>query len=282
MSTPTSPSPGKPDDLKQVVRRAVDRYELSLENERLLLDLQRSNVLLAAVMDRLDQGALAVDAHGVVQAANRLARDYLGLEADPRGSPLAEVLGAEKLKALRITAFELAASEEGPGEEVELPLGAVSLRLRVVAHRLADPAGAPLGVVVFFREISHEPLRRRYEELVSELVAEGGELRGILENAVVELRAIASRIRSSAIDSPGMSELGERVARTETALENWLAVDDALGREDYPDAQLLQDRMRVATARWPRPDELPARVRELARRVEAYYDSGENAKRRTL
>ena len=67
-----------------------------------------------------------------------------------------------------------------------------------------------------------------------------------------------------------------------TALENWLAVDDALAAEAYPDAQLLQDRVRIARSRWPLPDEIPSRVLELERRVEAYYESGENPKRRTL
>jgi hypothetical protein len=40
--------------------------------------------------------------------------------------------------------------------------------------------------------------------------------------------------------------------------------------------------MRVALARWPRPENVPERVRELTRRVEAYYESGENPKQRTL
>jgi hypothetical protein len=59
-------------------------------------------------------------------------------------------------------------------------------------------------------------------------------------------------------------------------------VDDALAREDYPDAQLLQDRMRVGLARWPLPDQVPPRVSELAKRVEEYYESGENPKQRVL
>jgi hypothetical protein len=42
------------------------------------------------------------------------------------------------------------------------------------------------------------------------------------------------------------------------------------------------DRTRIAMSRWPLPDQLPARVRELARRVESYYESGENSKQRTL
>jgi hypothetical protein len=42
------------------------------------------------------------------------------------------------------------------------------------------------------------------------------------------------------------------------------------------------DRMRVASQRWPYVDELPARVRELNGRVEAYYESGENLGKRIL
>jgi PAS domain-containing protein len=274
--------PWEPDDLKQVVRRAEQHYRLSVENERLLGELKRSNVFLEAVMDRLDQGALAVDAAGVVQAANKPAREYLGLEADPRGQPLKEVLGAEGLEELRATAFDLAAKESAGREELEFNLGALSLRLRVSVSRLGDPGGAPLGVVIFFREVSHEPLRRRFEDLISELVSCETGLRERLERAVTELRALSARLGASQIGSPGMSELADRTARTVTALENWLAVDDALAREDYPDAQRLQDRMRVALSRWPRPDELPARVSELARRVEAYYESGENPKQRAL
>jgi hypothetical protein len=79
-----------------------------------------------------------------------------------------------------------------------------------------------------------------------------------------------------------VGELSERLSRTLTAMENWLDVDEALRQEDYPDAQLLQDRMRVARARWPLPDQLPARVQELARRVEDYYESGENPKQPVL
>jgi hypothetical protein len=79
-----------------------------------------------------------------------------------------------------------------------------------------------------------------------------------------------------------MVEAGERISRTLTALEHWLAVDQALVDEAYPDAQLLRERMRVAGARWPFPDRLPERVRELAERVETYYETGENPKRNVL
>ena len=51
-------------------------------------------------MDQLDTGAIAVDADGVVRAANRPARDYLGLEGDPRGRALEEVLETAGLESL--------------------------------------------------------------------------------------------------------------------------------------------------------------------------------------
>jgi hypothetical protein len=98
----------------------------------------------------------------------------------------------------------------------------------------------------------------------------------------VELRALREQVSGSTIESPGMAELSDRISRSLTAIEYWLEVDDSLAREDYPEAQLLLDRTRIAMLRWPLPDQLPARVRDLARRVESYYESGENPKQRTL
>jgi FixJ family two-component response regulator len=274
--------PWEPEDLKQVVRRAVDHHGLTVENDRLLQNLARSNILLEGVMERLDQGALAVDADGVVQASNTLARQYLGQSDDPRGRRLEEVLCGECLDELRTTTFQLAADEDASHADLELDVGGVALRMRVTVRNLSDPSGASLGTVVFFREISHEPQRRRFDDLVGELLEADGEIRAPMETAVAELRALGDELRGSSVSSPGKDELRERSARTVTALENWLSIDDSLAREDYPDAQLLQDRLRVALARWPRPDGVPVRVRELASRVEAYYDSGENPKQRTL
>ena len=271
--------PWEPDQLKQVVRRAVEHHRLSEENARLLGDLQRSKVILDAVMDRLGMGAVALDAAGVVQAANRPARDYLGLAGQPQGRRLEDVLPAPALEAVRRL-------EEGGGdgrfEELELAPGGRAVRLRLSLSRLASPAGLALGEVVLLREISHEPLRRRFEELLRGLAEQEGELRGALEQAAAELRRLVHEVRTSRVDSPGMEELAERASRTVTALENWLAVDETLASEAYPDAQVLLDRMRIALARWPLPEALPARVRELAQRVESYYESGENPRARTL
>ena len=79
-----------------------------------------------------------------------------------------------------------------------------------------------------------------------------------------------------------MAELAERSRRAQTAIQNWLDVDDSLARADFPDAQVLQDRMRIALARWPLAGEVPERVRELGQRVDEYHESGEKAKQPVL
>ena len=274
--------PWEPDHLKQIVRRAVDHHELTLENTRLVADLRRSKVLLEAVMDRLGTGAVAVDPSGVVQATNQPARAFLGLSGDPRGKTLEEMLVAAGRSDIEAAVERLCEGKEDCFEEQDIPLRERSLRVRISVNTLADPSGEALGRVILLREISHEPLRRLFDEAVGEIGAAQGSLRARCEQAVGELHKLAEQVRTSRVGSPGMTELADRVSRTITAIENWLAVDDAMAQEAFPDAQLLLDRLRVALTRWPLPDEVPARVRELARRVEAYYESGDNPKQRIL
>ena len=270
--------PWEPDQLKQVVRRAVDHHALAVENERLVGDLRGANFFLEAVMDELDTGALAVDAGGVVRAANRLARAYLGIGTDARGRPLAEALPAGVREHV-LPALSLE-SEAGAYQEMDLPVGR-GVRLRVHARALAGPDGGALGRVVLAREISHEPARRKLDEIVEGVVSAHGALRERLAAAQRDLAALVRELGEMGVTSPGRAELRDRATRTQTAIEYWLAVDDALSREAFPDAQPLVDRMRLANQRWPQ-QRLPERVRELARRVESYYESGENPKQPVL
>lgn len=276
--------PWEPDQLKQVVRRAVEHHRLASENERLLGELRGANVFLQAVMDQLDTGAIAVDAAGVVRAANRPARDYLGLAEDPHGRPLLQLLGKPELAVVAEAAARLgaAAGDKPCIEELDVTRGGRRLRLRVQVQQLVDDEGAALGRVLLAREVSHEPLRRRFEEGLEAVVREPGPLRELLQRTQADCRKLADEAHGSGIGSPSMAELAERASRAATAIDHWLAVDDALSRDDYPDAQLLRERMRVALSRWPFPDRVPERVKELAHRVEAYYESGENPKQPVL
>ena len=274
--------PWEPDELKQIVKRAVEHNHLAAENSRLVAELRNTNFFLETVMDRLDTGALAVDAEGIVRAANRPAREYLDLSNDPRGTSLPSILEKLGIENLGDTVMRLLDEPEGAYEEVQLvraiPEGGSErpLRLRISAQRLDEQAGS----VILFKEVSHEPLRRRFEEIVSAIGAADGELRPALEEAMDQLQEFGGS--NVGFSSPRRAELNERVSRTQTAIQNWLDVDDVIAREEYPDAQLLLDRMQVASQRWPDPDVLPERVIALHQLVETYYESGENPRKRVL
>jgi PAS domain S-box-containing protein len=274
--------PWEPDQLKQLMKQAVDRYRLTVENEHLLESLKNSNLYLEAVMDHLDTGAIAVDSTGLVQAVNRPIREYLGLQGDFRGRNLADLLDGHGLTVVESAAERIIADDDVSYEDVEISMGGQTHRFRIAVHLFKNEAGEAFGKVLLVREISHEPLQSRFDDLVRRLRELDGELRGELVGARDELKGLGEEVSGSRIDSPGMAQLAERVSRTLTAIENWIDVDDTLGSEDYPDAQVLLDRMRVATTRWPLVDHLPARVRDLAKAVDEYYESGENPKQRIL
>jgi CheY-like chemotaxis protein len=274
--------PWEPDQLKQVVRRAADHHLLTLENERLLGDLRTANVFLEGVMDQLDTGAVALDARGLVRAVNKPARQFLGLTGDVRGKPLREALDSEVYERFASAVACMRGDTEMSHTDIDLPVGD-GVRVRVKMHALMGAQGEEIGQVILAREISHEPMRLRFDEILEGLANyQDGALRPRLASAQNELGKLSQQLRERLISAPGMGELRERTNRTLTAIEHWLTVDDALAREDYPDAQLLRERMRVAGARWPLGGRLPARVKDLAQRVETYYESGENPKRAVL
>jgi CheY-like chemotaxis protein len=269
--------PWEPDQLKQVMKRAVEHYKLAVENERLVADLQRANRFLEAVIDELDSGAIALDQDGVIRAANRPVREYFGLSYDPRGRRLDELLADRGLDAVRSAA--VAVTEAGGATYYDVDLE--NNRFRTTSRPLTAH-GEVLGRVLLFREISHEPLRRRFDDLVGGWLSCDGPVRKHFEQGRDQLAELGEAVRGSAVQTPGMKELADRISRARTSIENWLAVDDALQNEEFPDAQVLQDRMRVASARWPLGDELPQRVADLARRVSDYYESGEQLREATL
>ena len=277
--------PWEPDELKALVRRAAELHALTLENRRLVEDLRDANLFLAAVMDRLRTGAIAIDAEGVVRAVNQPAKAFIGIEGDIVGKTIGSVMERDDLEELSERVKTLADEAGGTFEELELPVGP-GHRIRVSVNSLTNDDGSPLGRVILFKEISHEPLTRDLEEIVgrvSETKAAGaGPLREALEKALSELADLGERVMGAGVESANMSELRERVSRTQTAIGNWLDVDDTMAGDAYPDAQMLRDRLSVAAQRWPRSEALPEGVVALSKAVESYYESGENPRQRIL
>ncbi len=273
--------PWEPDELKTIVRHASELHALAVENRRLVEDLRDANLFLGAVMDQLRMGAIAIDRDGIVRAVNKPAIEFMSLKDDVKGQSLKEVLARHGLAHLFETVRSLAEESGGSFEEVDLAVGE-GQRFRMSNQALSDESGELIGRVILFKEISHEPLTRYFEEIVGRVSSTTGALREELETAQASLAALGERISSGGIQSANLSELAERVSRTRTAIGNWLDVDDALALNEYPDAQLLRDRLNMAARRWPRSESPPERIVELTRAVESYYETGENARVRVL
>ncbi|MDP6981054.1 MAG: response regulator [Myxococcota bacterium] len=274
--------PWEPTELKQTVKNAVELFTLTLENRRLLEDLADGYRFLEALMDKFETGAVALDNDDVIHAINHPARRYLKIDGDPAGSKVNDLLQGNGLDAIADALVRAAEEEGGAFEGVEVPSNGSAHQLRISARPLEGHGGSPLGRVLFFKEISHEPLRRRFEELLQCLSQIEGDLRDALNETSKELSTLGAEVSGSGITSPSMSLLAERVTRTQTAISSWLEIDDLMCREDFPDAQMLIERMRIANKRWPASMPLPARVEQLGQRVESYYESGENPKQRVL
>jgi CheY-like chemotaxis protein len=274
--------PWEPAELKQTVKNAAQHFTLTVENRRLVDDLGRGNLFLGAVMDRFETGAIALDSDGIIQATNQPVRKYLKVGDDAVGSDIGEVLVNQGLENVATAVASVSVDMDGSFEDLEMMVDDAPHRLRISSRFLESPGGDRLGRVLFFKEVSHEPVRRRFEELVVALSQSEGELREEIGIALDELEKIGEQVASSGITSPSMSILSERLTRTQTAITSWLEIEDLMCREDYPDAQMLIERMRLANHRWPHGVELPERVGALAKRVESYYESGENPKQRVL
>lgn len=277
--------PWEPDELKAIVKRATELHLLTRENRSLVDELRYSNLFLAAVMDRLRTGAIALDRDGIVRAVNQPAKAFIGLESDIQGHSIDDILGKEHLNELADRVRTLAEESGGSFEEVDIGIGP-GHRLRISNQALADSNGETMGRVIMFKEISHEPLTRDLEELIGRVSQTkspaSGALREVLEGTLLDLARLFDRVSGVGVESANMSELKERVSRIRTAIGNWLDVDDALVGDAYPDAQMLRDRLNIAGQRWPSSEPMPDGVVGLSKAVEDYYETGENPRQRIL
>lgn len=275
--------PWETDELRQVVKQAVAHYGLVAENRRLLSDLRSANAIMTAVMDQLEVGAIVVDSLGIVRAVNAPAVRYLGFEKAVEGVGVGEILDRRGLQEIGEEVLNQCSSDNPGFEDRELNLGSKGHSLRISSQPFESGEDqGDCGQVIFFKEVSHEPLRRAFYGIVAKISETEGSLREALGGALQELSELAGQTGSSEILSPGMSELSERVSRCRTAIQSWLDVEDELLRDEFPDAQLLRDRMRIARGRWPATEQLPQGVQALADLVDAYYESGENPRKRLL
>ena len=252
-------------------------------------DLRRANVFLEAVMDHLDTGAIAVDAAGVIQAVNRPARDYLGLQAgDLRGRPLKDVLERHGLEAVGGAAYRVAGNDAVRSDDVEVRMGG---KVRTACASPARPWATGSGRSPFGRVlILPGDLPRAAAAAASTISSaqrgrrsEGGASAASSSRFGDQLPGIAAKVQGSRIDSPGMERARRaRVADADRGRELDRASTTPWCEKTSPTRSCCwtgcASRRHAGRSRTRCRSEFAS----LGRRVDQYYESGENPKQRAL
>ena len=123
-----------------------------LQVDRLIAEQRKTE----AVMFSIAEGIVMADREGLIQLANRQAREMFGLtaDADIDGRPLVSALPAGPLR----DAFIAASREPGKGfKEVDLSNETTRLTLRVTASAVISPGrSTELGIVYALRDVTLE------------------------------------------------------------------------------------------------------------------------------
>lgn len=144
-------------------RMTADLRTNKAELERAYRNLQRFNVelerrrnMIETILASVATGVLSLDTRGSVTTCNRAAATVLGLGGeDPVGRSFDDVLGDPALRPLREAIAARSLPGDGPWEgRVTLSAGGQIRTLLVSAVPLRDAAGAELGRVVVFEDLT--------------------------------------------------------------------------------------------------------------------------------
>lgn len=139
---------GLGDTFNRMVARLKGYAELQVD--RLLLEQKKTDAILFSIAD----GIVMTDTEGVVQLANRMAKQVLGESLE--GKPLAEVLPKET-ELRKAVLGAVAHPDEEAVIEVDLSTDDKRLFLRVSARRLLSPSkGTVLGTVTALHDVTFE------------------------------------------------------------------------------------------------------------------------------
>ncbi|RDV40008.1 PAS domain-containing protein [Bradymonadaceae bacterium TMQ3] len=155
--------------------------------ERSVGSLARERDRFSAVLDGMAEGVVATDAHLTLTLVNRAARALLGLEGDPHGRDLADLLPAAPLEQL----IGGARSARGASAEFQLtaPLP------RTILARAAWPKHGP-GLILVLHDVTE---LRRLETVRRDFVAN---VSHELRTPVAVIQAHSETLLSGALDDP--------------------------------------------------------------------------------
>lgn len=234
--------------LSKRLARQVDRYggdelgalsfsldRLADETERLVGDLAAERDRMAAILDGMKDGVMAVDRHGHVTLLNRGAREMLSARGGHDNAPVEEVIPVPRVVEL----VHEALAGVPHTEEVELtgPPG------RTLTVHTAIPRGGAGVIVVIWDITALRHLERMRRDFVANVSHE-------LKTPVSIVRANAELLLDSVLSEsdPASRGLGEAILRSADRMAR--LVDDllTLARIESGKYRMDKERVRVATA----------------------------------
>jgi PAS domain S-box-containing protein len=224
-----SGDPFYPQDLDLLMTLAT-QAATAIKNAQLYTEVVLANEYIENTVATIESGVVAIDAGGRIAMFNRAAEQLTGLRAEDLKRQPVERLPAELVAPLRTTI------SDGQGQvhpEIALPDGTTTRPVICTTSPLRDPAGAILGAVAVFSDLTPlkelERERRRAERLAYfEILASS--LAHEIKNPLVAIKTFAQLIPRRRGDEQFVEEFSRVVTREIGRMERLIERLRALSR----------------------------------------------------
>jgi PAS domain S-box-containing protein len=224
-----SGDPFYPHDLDLLMTLA-HQAGIAIKNAQLYTQVVLANEYIENIVGTIESGVVAVDAGGRVTMFNRAAEQLTGLGADAVKQESVEALPAALGVLLKATVGD---GVERTEPEIVLPDGTITRPVICTTSPLLDPAGAILGAVAVFSDLTPfkqlENERRRAERLAYfEILASS--LAHEIKNPLVAIKTFAQLITRRHHDENFVAEFSRVVTREVNRMERLVERLRALSR----------------------------------------------------
>jgi PAS domain S-box-containing protein len=221
---------------------------IAIKNAQLYTQVVLANEYIQNIVKTIESGVVAIDERGHVSMFNRAAVQLTGFCPDQMEQQTAEVLPPSLRDLLKTT---VADGTERTEPEIALPDGTTTRPVICTTSPLRDPAGAILGAVAVFSDLTPfkqlEKERRRAERLAYfEILASS--LAHEIKNPLVAIKTFAQLIPRRHRDEQFVAEFSRVVTREISRMERLVERLRALSRpSDRPQQPVdIRDPLRHA------------------------------------
>jgi len=130
--------------------------QMTSELKTIHSELEERHRYIENILQNITAGVVSLDADGVVATVNPAAASMLGIASEEvRGRPWPEVFRRSDLQSIGDVIERVRSGERGLADlQLKIAGGPRSLTAWVTATALTDETGAPLGVILFFEDVT--------------------------------------------------------------------------------------------------------------------------------